>query len=105
MHHKNYILHHYINKRNPKNIGGMIIRGISNAGGEYSDEDDEDEEEEQVTSKYTAEQMSSLRYVFITQKREDKNEMRRFILRLTLLSCSANLAHTLARAHHRDVFT
>ena len=69
-------------KRDPKNIGGMIIRGISKAEGEDSDEDDEDEEEEeQDTSKYTAEQMSSLRYVFITQKREDKlNEMRRFIL-------------------------
>lgn len=59
----------------------MIIRGISKAAGEDSDEDDEDEEEEQDTSKYTAEQMSSLRYVFITQKREDKlDEMRRFIL-------------------------
>mmetsp|Transcript_26433 Transcript_26433/g.39969 ORF Transcript_26433/g.39969 Transcript_26433/m.39969 type:complete len:227 (-) Transcript_26433:90-770(-) len=68
-------------KRNPKNLGGMIIRGISKAEGEDSDEDDEDEEEEQDTSKYTAEQMASLRYVFITQKREDKlDEMRRFIL-------------------------
>jgi hypothetical protein len=73
-----------VQKRNPANKGGMLIRGITRRRGEDSDEedDDDDEDEEEVdNSKYTAEEMSTLRYVFITQKREDRlNEMRKFIL-------------------------
>ena len=69
-----------VQKRNPKNKGAMVIKGISS--GEDSDSDDEDDEEKEVDkSKYTAEQMSTLRYVFITQKREDKlNEMKEYVL-------------------------
>ena len=72
-----------VQKRNPKNKGAMVIKGISSGeDSDSDDEDDEDDEEKEVDkSKYTAEQMSTLRYVFITQKREDKlNEMKEYVL-------------------------
>ena len=61
--------------------GHMIIRGIS-SGSDDSDEDEEEEEEDdEDTSKYTAEQMSTLRFVLINQKRQDRlDEMQRFVL-------------------------
>ena len=65
-----------VQKRNPKILGPMIIRGIEKTRGEDSDEDDDDDdEEEEDTSKYTAEQMSTLRYVFITKERELQLDM------------------------------
>jgi hypothetical protein len=62
--------------------GRMIIRGIS-TGSDDSDEDEEEEEEDdEVTSKYTAEQMLTLRFVLlINQKRQDRlDEVQRFVL-------------------------
>lgn len=48
-----------------------MIRGITKTRGEdESEDDDEDSEEEEDTSKYTAEEMKTLRYVFITKERE-----------------------------------
>lgn len=55
--------------------GHMLIRGISDEEEEEEDVDDED------TSKYTAEQMSTLRVVLINKIRQDRlDEMRRFLL-------------------------
>jgi hypothetical protein len=52
--------------------GHMIIRGIS-TGSDDSDEDEEEvEEDDEDTSKYTAEQMSTLRLILINQKRQDR---------------------------------
>ncbi len=60
-----------VQKSNPKILGPMVIRGITKTRGEdESEEDDEDSEEEEDTSKYTAEEMKTLRYVFITKERE-----------------------------------
>ncbi len=56
-----------VQKRNPKIIGPMMIRGL----------DEDDDEEEEDTSKYTAEEMASLRYVFITKERECHLDMMR----------------------------
>mmetsp|Transcript_20951 Transcript_20951/g.38420 ORF Transcript_20951/g.38420 Transcript_20951/m.38420 type:complete len:237 (+) Transcript_20951:93-803(+) len=71
-------------RKDPKILGPMLIRGIpdsNDSDDEVEAEDDEDDEEEKDTSKYTAEQMSILRYVLITQKRNDRlDEMRAFIL-------------------------
>ena len=73
-----------VQKRNPKIIGPMMIRGITKTRGEDSDSeglDDDDEEEEEDTSKYTAEEMAALRYVFITKEREfHLDTMRDFVL-------------------------
>ena len=75
---------------NPKILGPMIIRGISKSRNAGSDDDDSDEmeeeeedsdEEDEDTSKYTAEQMSSLRYIMITKRRSDLlDETRQLIL-------------------------
>lgn len=70
--------------KHPEIIGPMIIRGIQNSNYDSDDDEtdeDEIEDDERDTSKYTAEHMSTLRYVFITQKRNDRlDEMRRFVL-------------------------
>jgi hypothetical protein len=59
--------------------GHILIRGIS-TGSDDSDGEEEDEDDED-TSKYTAEQMSTLRVVLIDKKRQGRlDEMRRFLL-------------------------
>jgi hypothetical protein len=61
--------------------GHMIIRGISTGSGDSDEDEEEEEEDDEVTSKYTAEQMSTLRFVLINQKRQDRlDEVQRFIL-------------------------
>jgi hypothetical protein len=56
----------------------LLIRGIKRPD-DYDDDDDIDDKED--TSTYTAEQMSSLRFVLITKKREDRmEEMRELVL-------------------------
>jgi len=68
--------------RDPKILGPTLIRGISRDDEDEDDEDEDSEEEEEVDkSKYTAEQMETLRYVMITKNREDKlNEMNELVL-------------------------
>lgn len=72
----------------PKVLGPMLIRGIPRSG-DGSDDDDEDEESggdeeeggDKNKDKYTKEQMDSLRYVLVTQRRNDRlDEMREFVL-------------------------
>jgi len=61
----------------------MVIRGITRTRGEdsESEEDDEDSEEEEDTSKYTADEMKTLRYVFITKERESHlDKMKDYVL-------------------------
>ena len=67
-----------VQAKNKDILGPMIIRGLNN---DDSDSDDDDDEQDQDTSKYTEEQMATLRYVFITQERSDwLDKMREFIL-------------------------
>jgi len=69
-----------VKAKNKDILGPMIIRGL-NLPNEDSDEEDEEDEKDEDTSKYTEQQMATLRYVFITQKRSDRlDEMREFIL-------------------------
>ena len=61
--------------------GHMIISGISTGSGDSDEDEEEEEEDDEVTSKYTAEQMSTLRFVLINQKRQDRlDEVQRFVL-------------------------
>lgn len=63
--------------RDPSIEEAIIIRGINVEGDQLGDE----EADTSHTSRYTAEQMSQIRYVFLTEKRNDRlEEMRRFIL-------------------------
>ncbi|EJK49604.1 hypothetical protein THAOC_31504 [Thalassiosira oceanica] len=71
-------------QKDPNILGPMLIRGIpqhSNDSDEEAEVDSDEEENEDSNSKYTAEQMSTLRHVLITQKRNDRlDEMREYVL-------------------------
>lgn len=71
-----------VQAKNKDILGPMIIRGLNSPNDDNGyDDDEEDDEKDQDTSKYTEQQMATLRYVFITQKRSDRlDEMRQFIL-------------------------
>jgi len=57
----------------PNVLGPTIIRGIPrDDDDDEEEEEDSDAEENEDTSKYTAEQMQTLRYIMITQNRQDK---------------------------------
>ena len=68
------------NAQPTKILGQMLIKGIPRS--DDSDyEEDSDEDEGKNNSKFTEEQMASLRFVLITQSRADKlDEMREFVL-------------------------
>ena len=62
-------------------LGQLLIKGIPRSSDDSDEEDEESDEEEEDTSKFTAKQMSTLRYVFITQNRSDQlDQMREYIL-------------------------
>lgn len=52
-------------------LGPMLIRGIPSSN---DSDEDEDEDEDKDTSKYTKEQMDSLRFIMITKSRENQLE-------------------------------
>jgi uncharacterized protein YcbK (DUF882 family) len=59
----------------------MLIRGISTGSNDSEEEEEEEEDDDEDTSKYTAEQMSTLRFVLINKIRQDRlDKMRRFLL-------------------------
>jgi len=62
-----------------KFLGSILVKGI-----ERDEDDDDEEEEEEVeedTSKYTKEQMDSLRHIMVTKNREKQlNAMRKLVL-------------------------
>jgi len=63
-----------------KVLGYTIIKFVSSSD-DSDDEDDSEGEEEKDKSKYTSDQMASLRIVFITQNRSDQlDKMERFVL-------------------------
>jgi len=59
----------------------MLIRGISTGSNDSDEEEEEEEDDDEDTSKYTAEQMSTLRVVLINKTRHYRlDKMRRFLL-------------------------
>ncbi|KAL3934888.1 MAG: hypothetical protein SGBAC_009487 [Bacillariaceae sp.] len=61
-------------------LGQMLIKGISPAGSESEDEE-EQQQQQQDNSKYTTEQMNTLRCIMITQNRNDQlDQMQELIL-------------------------
>jgi len=60
-------------------LGSILVKGIERD--ENDDDDEEDEEAEEDTSKYTKEQMDSLRHIMVTKNREKQlNAMRKLVL-------------------------
>jgi hypothetical protein len=67
--------------RDGPETGRMLIRGISTGSNDSEEEEEEEEDDDEDTSKYTAEQMSTLRFVLINKIRQDRlDKMRRFLL-------------------------
>jgi len=67
-------------KRDPKNMYALLIRGILIRGDDY-EEELRFEEEEYDPSEFTAEEMCTIRHVFITKKRQDLlDEMEQYVV-------------------------
>jgi hypothetical protein len=86
-------------------IGSLLVKGIPrDEDNEHQDEEEEEEEED--TSKYTQEQMDSLRFIMITQNRADKlDEMRDLILGDQADSCLKMFNTSFSNTVHDSLYT